>query len=268
MAKNLATKVIMITGAGAQEFDSDEFNSALETVQAGGQLSPEQSAIANALKASPTQRNIFNSESGTGEIKPISSAVAGGTVSPVNTVAPVPTTASAQSDVSKRIQGFLGGLGVSSSGQAAGNPAANIANAANPLGSGFDMASLQSQLVSGQSLTNAANANANRQQAGNVATFGDPDKIEANENLMLDLQRRQLEEDKFYQNLQDQVRAGIIPGAAKVTNRLGKPVLDLARIGLTPDQTSRNNTAVSSLVRPRGLPGGTLFNTRSTIIGR
>jgi hypothetical protein len=269
MAKNIATKVLLITGAGAQEFDSDEFNSAVEAVQSGAEISPEQQAIANALKAAPTQANVFNQEAG----------VTGGnqnTVAPVMAESPAPTTANAQSDVSKRVQGFLGGLGgdagPSSSfaqGPSAGSTQQRIAAAGSPLGSTFDLASLQSQLVrpGSVSATNAANANANRQQTGNIATLGDQNLAEDVVNLQRKVEKDRLEIERQNQVLQDQVRRGVIPGAAKVRNRLGQPLVDLSAIGLTNAQTSRSS-GISSLTPARGMPGGTLYNTRSTIIGR
>lgn len=218
--------ILLITpGSGVQNMDSGELNETLAAIAAGGTLTSAQQAMANSLQT-PTQGNIF--ASGGADESSVKDVAATGGDTPV---VPLPTTTSGgTSQASKDIQGFLSGLRPSETGQALGGPQPTLDVSGQPFGGAFDLASLQGQLFGGQQTQGNAPT-----QPG-LATIGDVDKIERNENLLLDADFFDLERRRSNQILSDQVRRGVIPAAARVTNRLGKSIVDLEAIGLTQDQ--------------------------------
>lgn len=249
--------IVLITpGSGVQEIDANELNSTLEAVAAGGQLSPTQQAMANALQT-PTQGNVFRS--GTVDAATVKdvSKVAGA----AKPVVPLPQTLTGGSAASKDIQGFLGSLKPSDSGQAIGKPGGRVNVNGTPLGGTFDVNQLQSLLFPQNTANDGGNA-----RGGTVATFGDPADIERNENLRLAIDFQNLQNERANQVLREQVRQGIVPAAARVTNQLGKPIVDLKAIGLTPEEVDFSTN--SSRKTFDDLFGRTPGSQRGGIIGQ
>lgn len=246
--------IVLITpGSGIQSFDADQFNSALQAVAAGAELSPEQQLIANSLTA-PTQGNVFAGGSADpGEVK-----VAVGSDQPI---IPLPQTlTSANSSGSRDFRGFLSGLTPSETGLAQGRALPGAPTTSGGIQGLIDARGLQSLFSAG--------SNATPNGGGRVETLADPDKIEATENLRLDVEKANLEQDRFNQLLREQVRRGIIPSAARVTNRLGQPIVDLSAIGLTKQQVDATKTprvTPSLLSRQKSIIGAPRL---SSIIGR
>lgn len=246
--------ILITPGSGVRDLDADELNATLEAVASGGDLSAQQAALANSLQA-PTEGNVFSE----GPQDPSAvKEVTGGTTPAI----PLPQTlTSGNSSASRDIQGFLGSLRPSETGQAQGTARDRISVSGAPLGGSFDTAGLQNLLFPQATRPGTVG------QPG-LTSFADPDKIEQTENLQLDVDFARLQEERANQILRDQVKSGIIPGAAKVRNRLGNPIVDLDAIGLTREQTDPQRSTRADLFgssRPKSLIGSPRL---SSIIGR
>lgn len=228
----MANVILITPGSGIQNFDADELNSAMEALASGGELSPQQQAIANSI-AAPTQGNVF--AGGTPDT---------GTVKAVNRedpLIPLPQTLSADNSSSARdFQGFLAGLSPSQTGAAAGRPLPGAPTSSGTLSGLIDARNLQGLFAP---LGGGGNAAPNA--GGRLETLADPDRIKEVEELRLAVEKNNLEQERQNQILREQVRQGIIPSLARVTNRLGQPVVDLSKIGLTQQQVDQTRRRVT-----------------------
>jgi hypothetical protein len=223
----MANILLITPGTGVQNFDADELNSALEAVAAGGDLSPQQQAIANSL-----QGNVFaGGATATGAVQPVSRE---------EPLIPLPQTlSSANSSGARDFRGFLAGLSAPTGGTASGKPLPGAPTTSGGVQGLINAQGLQSLFATPSNIQATPST-------GAVASFADPDKIREVDELRLAVDKGNLEQERQNQILREQVRRGVIPAAARVTNQLGQPLVDLSKIGLTQAQVDATKPRVTA----------------------
>lgn len=239
----MAGNIVLITpGSGYQQVSSEELNSTLEAVAGGQTLSTSQQTIANALQsAAPRQGNVFSGGSpSSSQVQPVAKD---------SPVAPVPQVLGTK-DAPQDFRGFLAGLSPSQTGTALGGPVPKV-SPLGPVSAAFDVEALKSLLFPPEGPSIAAQ--------GGGSTLGDATLSEEVENMRLNVEKSDLEQRRQNQILAEQVRRGIVPSAARVTNQLGQPLVNLSGIGLTQQQVNATRTrkTIDDLLGPR----------RSSVIG-